>query len=139
MRLSAEQARERFAGARVARLATVDGTGAPHLVPITFAAVHDAILFAVDHKPKSTTELRRLHNIAVNPMVSVLADHYDEDWTALWWARADGLASVLGPAPEHPESLRALCAKYRHYDRRPPEGPLVRIEVSRWSGWSASE
>jgi len=86
---------ELFASARVARLATVDDTGAPHLVPIVFALVGDVIYSAVDDKPKRHRRLRRLVNVAHEPRVSVLADHYDDDWTRLWWVRADGTAAVL--------------------------------------------
>ncbi len=93
--MSPEEARRRFASARVARLATVSAQGRPHLVPCTFALDGDSIYVAVDHKPKTTTNLKRLRNIAANPNVAMLADHYDEDWQSLWWARADGVASVL--------------------------------------------
>ena len=76
----------RAAGAaRVARLATVSATGQPHLVPVTFAVDGDMIYTAVDHKPKTTTRLRRLANIAANPQVTLLADHYADDWDQLWW------------------------------------------------------
>jgi len=124
----------------VARLATVSAEGAPHIVPVTFAVEGDVIWTAVDHKPKRTTALRRLANIAANPRVALLADHYDEDWEALWWARADGTARVVEPAAE-PElraaAVRALAARYPPYRARPPAGALVVIAVERWSGWSA--
>ncbi|GAB3572291.1 TIGR03668 family PPOX class F420-dependent oxidoreductase [Amycolatopsis endophytica] len=131
MRLDGEEARSRFAAARVARLATVSADGQPHLVPVTFAVSGDGIVFAIDHKPKSTHALRRLANIAANPAVSFLADIYDEDWTRLWWVRADGVASIEEPGP-----VDALVAKYAQYAERPPEGPVVRTRVTRWSGWA---
>lgn len=133
MRLDPREARELFAAARVARLATVSPEGRPHLVPVTFAVSGEEIVFAVDHKPKSTTALRRLANIAANPAVSFLADAYDEDWTRLWWARADGTATVRESAPD---AVALLSAKYEQYARRPPEGPVVITRVTRWSGWS---
>src|SRR3954453_23472143 len=103
MRHDTQWARERFASARVARLATVSIDCSPHLVPITFAVVGTTTLItAVDSKAKSTTALRRLDNIGVNPFVSVLVDEYTEDWAQLWWARADGWARVL-PAVEVPD------------------------------------
>ena len=125
---------ELFAGARVARLATVDDTGAPHLVPIVFALVGDVIYSAVDDKPKRHRRLRRLVNVAHEPRVSVLADHYDDDWTRLWWVRADGTAAVL---PDSGDGLAALAARYPQYTAVPPAGPFLRIEVHRWSCWSA--
>ncbi|WGL53516.1 TIGR03668 family PPOX class F420-dependent oxidoreductase [Nocardioides sp. BP30] len=125
----------RFAAAKVARLATVSSTGEPHLVPIVFAAVGSTILTAVDHKPKSTTRLRRLANIEASPAVSLLVDEYAEDWSQLWWARADGLATVVAVAPEH--LLEALVTRYDQYAGNAPAGPFVVVEVARWSGWSA--
>lgn len=119
---------ELFGTARVARLAT---TG-PHLVPIVFALVGDVIHTAVDGKPKRSRALRRLANIAADPRVSVLADHYDEDWSRLWWVRADGIARVLDDSPA---GLTALTSKYVQYQEAPPAGPFVEIKVERWSAW----
>jgi PPOX class probable F420-dependent enzyme len=139
--VTADEARRRFAGARVARLATAGADAVPHLVPIVFAVAGDAVYSAVDAKPKRTTALRRLANVRANPRVALLADHYDDgDWTALWWVRADGAARVLAPAD--PEALRAvelLAARYAQYRTAPPSGPVLTVAVDRWSGWSASE
>lgn len=94
------------------------------------------IYTAVDAKPKSTTDLRRLRNIGANPNVCVLADHYDADWTQLWWVRADGQASILDdPAAAAPIGL--LTARYAQYRDTPPPGPVIAIHVERWTGWSA--
>jgi PPOX class probable F420-dependent enzyme len=132
------QARQRFAAAWVARLATADAEGRPHLVPITFVVVDDMIFSAVDDKPKTTTALRRLANIAANPRVAVLVDHYDDDWAALWWVRADGTGRVLDPRePEAVAAIDRLVARYVQYRRRPPSGPVLAITVERWSHWSA--
>ena len=136
MRRDATWAHERFAAARVARLATVSGVGTPHLVPITFVLVGTTILSAVDAKPKSTATLRRLDNIAANPFVSVLVDDYDDDWTQLWWARADGWARVQ-PVEDVPD-FDALVARYPQYSEDPPVGPVIVIVVDHWSGWSAT-
>lgn len=136
--MTAAEARERFATARVARLASVDADGRPHLVPITFALLDspDAIVFAVDHKPKRTQALKRIANIASNPSVCVLADGYSEEWSELWWARADGVARVLDSLST--EMLAALLQRYEPYRNRPPDGSGVIVEVRRWSGWSAT-
>lgn len=136
--MSPRAARERFAAARVARLATADAAGVPHLVPIAFAVAGDVVYTAVDAKPKRTTALRRLANIAANPRVALLVDHYDEDWAELWWARADGTARVLDAAdPEARAALGRLAARSRPYRDAPPPGPVVAVDVARWSGWSA--
>jgi PPOX class probable F420-dependent enzyme len=132
----AAAARALFATARVARLASVTSDGRPHVVPIVFALQDDTIHCAVDHKPKRTQRLRRLANIAGDPRVSVLADHYDEDWSSLWWVRADGIARIVEPdRPEHEQSIFLLAARYSQYAGRPPAGPAIVIEVARWSGW----
>lgn len=134
MRMTAAQARQRFSGQRVARFASVSADGEPHLVPVTFAVLGDRIVFVVDDKPKTTTRLRRLDNIRANPRVCLLADVYDDDWSRLWWARADGIATI---ADEDPEALGALAARYPHYVQHPPGGPFVSIAVRTWSGWTA--
>ncbi|WP_290051093.1 TIGR03668 family PPOX class F420-dependent oxidoreductase [Amycolatopsis solani] len=133
--MTPEEARSRFAAARVARLATVSAAGVPHLVPVTFAVRGESVVFAVDHKPKSTTSLRRLRNIAENPAVCFLADGYDEDWSRLWWARADGTARVLPPGAE---PVSWLVAKYAQYRERPPEHAVVVTSVHTWRGWTGS-
>lgn len=136
--MGTDEARRRFGAAAVARLASVDAAGVPHLVPITFAVLGETIYSAVDRKPKRTRALRRLANIAANPRVAVLADHYEDDWERLWWVRADGSARVLDAASaEAREALGALAARYERYRAQAPPGPVVAIDVERWTGWSA--
>jgi PPOX class probable F420-dependent enzyme len=134
--LSQDQAQRRFAGARVARLATANAMSTPHLVPVTFAIHDDVVVFAVDHKPKTTMSLKRLRNIEENPQVSLLADEYDEDWTHLWWVRADGVARVLHEGEERRRPLEWLCDKYPQYREKVPVGPVVWVKVRTWRGWS---
>src|SRR5881296_3758254 len=98
--MDATAMRRHIADAAVARLATADAHGKPHVVPISFALDDDTLYFAVDTKPKRTADLKRLRNIAANPAVSVLFDHYEDDWSRLWWVRADGTARVIGDGPE---------------------------------------
>lgn len=78
--------RERVAAARVGRLATLDAEGRPHLVPICFVLERETLYSAIDEKPKRSKRLKRLENIRRHPEVTVLVDHYEEDWTRLWWA-----------------------------------------------------
>jgi PPOX class probable F420-dependent enzyme len=139
MDVDAAAARELFASARVARLATVGADGRPHLVPITFAVDGDCVYTAVDHKPKGTDRLRRLANVAAEPRVSLLADHYDDqDWSALWWARADGAGRIAWPGEEeHEAAVAFLGGRYRQYRCQPPAGPAIVISVSKWRGWRA--
>lgn len=136
MRLNEAQARERFASSRVARLATVTPEGRPHLVPIVFAVAGDTVYTAVDAKPKSTTALRRLANIDANPEVAVLADFYDEDWTRLWWVRAEAVAAIV-TGERARIGIAQLTVRYPVYRDEPPPGSVLALEVTRWSGWSA--
>ncbi len=132
------EARERFAAARVARLATADAGGRPHLVPVVFAVDDDRIYSAVDAKPKRTTALRRLRNVAENPLVALLVDHYDDaDWSALWWVRAEGRGRVLGMDEE--EARRATDLLRARYPQQRVVGAVLAVDVERWSGWSGSE
>jgi PPOX class probable F420-dependent enzyme len=138
VRLSDDDSRQRFGGAQVARLATMSAEGQPHIVPITFAVDRDVIYTAVDSKPKSTPRLRRLSNIRANPRVAVLADHYDEDWSALWWVRADGMAAILDSWAEMAAPAGLLAGRYAQYRDNPPGGPVIAIRVARWTGWAAA-
>jgi PPOX class probable F420-dependent enzyme len=148
-----EQARQRFAAAQVARLATADADGRPHIIPMVFALAGgwdagaeagqrrsgERVYSAVDAKLKRSTALRRLANIAVNPRVAVLVDHYEDDWHALWWVRADGMGRILdAEEPEGREAIARLVARYPQYREQPPSGPVVAIDITRWSGWSAA-
>ena len=133
-------AHERFGAARVARLATVSEAGSPHLVPVVFALVGGNVWIVIDAKPKSTRRLKRLANIAAHPSVSLLVDHYEDDWHQLWWVRADGVATVLPiDAPEAGSGLSALHAKYEQYQADPPDGPLIRIAIATWRSWAADD
>ena len=137
--MTAEEARRRFAAARVARLATADAGGRPHVVPVVFAVAGDVVYHAVDAKPKRTRALRRLANLEANPRAALLADAYDEDWTRLWWVRAEGTARILDAAGEEGRAAVArLAERYAPYRDDQPAGPVIAVDVTRWSGWAAS-
>jgi len=138
MRLSSSEARARFASSRVARLASVRPDGAPHVVPIVFALDGNVLYSVVDAKPKRTTSLQRLANVTAEPRVGVLADEYAEDWTQLWWARGDGRAQIAADASERAAALELLRARYPQYRTVSTDGPLLRIDIDTWTGWSAS-
>ena len=129
---------ERFAAARVARLATVDADGQPHLVPIVFVVAGERLYTVVDGKPKRTTALRRLANVAANPKVSVLVDHYADDWRELWWVRADGTARIVPiDSAEGRTALTLLTESYPQYAETVPPGPVLAIDIARWVSWTA--
>jgi PPOX class probable F420-dependent enzyme len=133
--VTGDEARRRFASAEVARLATADASARPHLVPIAFVLDGDRVYSAVDAKPKRTTALRRLANVRENPAVALLVDHYEDDWDALWWVRADGLGRVLDPDAE--EARRAIALLRARYPQQRATGAVLAVDVERWSGWSA--
>jgi PPOX class probable F420-dependent enzyme len=136
MGLDTDEARTRLLESRVARLATVSLAGEPHMVPITFALVGDGLFFVVDHKPKNTMDLRRLRNIRENDRVSVLADHYSDDWDTLWWVRADGNAEIWEDGPRRAAAVEVLAQKYPQYREHVPRGPVVAITIVALTGWS---
>ena len=130
-----------FAQSPVAMLATVGPDGAPHVVPVVFAINTDreppVVYTAVDAKRKSTKRLQRLTNIEANPRVSMLVDNYDEDWTQLWWVRADGVAEIHHSGDEMASGYALLRSKYVQYQRLALDGPVVTVTVARWSAWQA--
>jgi len=138
LKLDDAEARRRLGAVPVARLATVTAAGRPHIVPFTFAIDGNRIVSAVDAKPKTTNQLKRLRNISANPWVAVLADQYAADWAQLWWVRADGRAVILDGPAEMAEPLRSLARRYPQYRSNPPAGPVISIVVDRWTGWAAT-
>ena len=124
---------------RVARLATLDAAGKPHLVPLVFAIDGDRIYSAVDYKPKRTHLLKRIRNIAVNPAVALLVDHYEDDWARLWWVRVDGTGEVVETGPDWERAIAVLADKYPQYRGNPPDGSAIIISIDRLSGWAADE
>jgi PPOX class probable F420-dependent enzyme len=128
--------RRRFASSPVARLATVRPDGRPHIVPVVFVLVGDVVFTAVDAKPKKSSRLQRLVNVESEPRCSLIVDHYEDDWSRLWWVRADGEAAVVEPAAAA-QGLAALVERHAQYGEVAPTGPLLAVRVTRWSGWSA--
>jgi PPOX class probable F420-dependent enzyme len=121
----------------VARLATVDPDGRAHLVPIVFAVEGDTLYSAVDRKPKRSRRLRRIDNARARPDVTVLVDHYDDDWTGLWWIRLRGRARVLDEGEERERALALLRGKYEQYRDEPPDGPVLAVDVTDVREWTA--
>ena len=138
--MTPDEARATFAASRVARLATVRTDGRPRIVPLVHAVDGDTVYSAVDHKPKRTVSLGRLEDVRAHPQVALLVDHYDEDWSQLWWVRADGLGRVLDPADDEARhAVGLLLGRYEQYAGHVPAAQVLAVEVSRWSGWSAAD
>jgi len=127
----------RLTGARVARLATIDPDGRPHLVPIVFALEGDTLYSAVDRKPKRSTRLRRIENARARPDVTILVDHYEEDWGRLWWIRLRGRGRVLDDGEERERALELLREKYPQYWAEPPDGAVLAVDVSEVREWKS--
>jgi PPOX class probable F420-dependent enzyme len=130
--------RRRVAASFVAHLATSGEDGRPHIVPICYALDNQSLYFAVDFKPKRTTDLKRLRNIAAHPAVSILVDHYEDDWDKLWWVRMDGNARAVKDGYEVQKAVDLLALRYAQYRGRQIVGPVVAVLIERMSGWSAS-
>jgi PPOX class probable F420-dependent enzyme len=128
----------RLAAARIARLATTDPDGRPHLVPIVFALEGATLYSAVDHKPKRSRTLRRIENARARPQVTVLVDNYEEDWERLWWMRLRGTARVLDDGEERDRAIALLADKYPQYRGAPPDGPVLAVDIGEVRTWSAA-
>jgi PPOX class probable F420-dependent enzyme len=127
----------RLGAARVARLATTDADGRPHLVPIVFVIDGETLYSAVDRKPKRSQKLRRIENARARPHVTILVDHYDEDWSRLWWIRLRGQARVLDDGDERERALALLREKYSQYRDEPPDGPVLAVDVTDVREWAS--
>jgi PPOX class probable F420-dependent enzyme len=134
--VDADEMRRRAGEARVARMATVDSEGRPHVVPLVFAIDGDILYSSVDEKPKASRDLRRIRNLRANPVAEVVVDHYEEDWERIWWVRLRGRADVLEDGPERERGLDLLARKYPQYVDLPPQGAVIAVRIDRWRGWS---
>jgi coenzyme F420-0:L-glutamate ligase/coenzyme F420-1:gamma-L-glutamate ligase len=131
---------EFIAGARIARLATADASGAPHNVPLCYWFDGERIYFAIDEKPKRQTgmRLKRMRNIVENPRVALLIDRYEEDWAQLGFVMIRGIARVVEDPQEYMAALRHLREKYLQYrgmTLSPEKNPIVKIEPHRVNVW----
>ena len=125
-------------GQRVVRLATADADGRPHVIPICFVTAGATVYFTIDEKPKrrSGAPLKRIANMRENPMVALVADHYDDDWSKLGWVMVQGRAEVLDSGDEHDRAQARLRARYRQLDDMRIEGlPVVAIRIQHASSW----
>ncbi|MCY3567094.1 MAG: TIGR03668 family PPOX class F420-dependent oxidoreductase [Chloroflexi bacterium] len=138
-----DEVRPQLDSARHGYLSTASADAEPHLQPVVFQVVGEAVYIAIDEKPKTTLRLRRLTNIEENPRFALLVDRYDDDWSRLWWILLRGPADVLWPsewdANESAAAVAALRAKYPQYESMGmEERPLLRLRPDRVTRWSAS-
>jgi PPOX class probable F420-dependent enzyme len=128
-------ARRRVHSARIARLGTVTENGRAHVVPCCFVLLGDVVYTAVDAKPKSTLALRRIANIVARHSACLLIDHYEEDWSSLWWVRLDGTGRLVDSEDESYAAKRALAEKYSQYRDLAIPGPVIGLDVETWRSW----
>ena len=127
---------------RVARLATVDASGQPAVIPIVFAFDGAALFTPLDAKPKrvAADQLQRVRNISANPSVAVIIDSYSEDWRRLAWVHVRGQARIINNGDEYNAGIALLGAKYPQYEQMPLAGrPLIMIEPTGIRSWRASD
>jgi PPOX class probable F420-dependent enzyme len=134
-----EEMRRRVGIARVGHLATIDPDGRPNVVPFVFVLDGDTLYSSVDEKPKRTRRLRRLENLRRDPRFTVLVDHYDEDWPAVWWVRLKGEGRVIEEGEERERAIRLLGEKYHQYEGEAPQGAVIALDVEHWRGWAYTE
>lgn len=127
--------RQRLTRAKVGHLATASADGRPHIVPCCFVTSDTTVYSAVDAKPKSTHRLQRIRNLEANPLVSLLVDHYEDDWAELWWVRVDGVARVLDRGDDYTAALDLLERKYAQYRETRPPGPVIVFNIEQWRSW----
>lgn len=123
---------------RVGHLATVDASAAPHVVPVCFALMGDTLYIAIDGKPKRdrTRPLKRLSNIAANPQVAIVVDHYDEDWRRLGWVMLRGRADILASGEAHARAQALVRSRYPQLVAMPIESlPVIAIRIERVTSW----
>ena len=123
--------------APVAVLGTILPDGRPHLVPVTFAAVDEELVTAVDWKPKTGRKLQRITNVEIDPRATLLIHHYADDWEELWWVRVDATARIHEQGPDRDRAISALVAKYQQYREGPPEGAVIALTPKKVSSWAA--
>jgi PPOX class probable F420-dependent enzyme len=139
--MDSDEAWDRVRAARVGRMATVRPSNRPHVIPFVFVLVEhgdDRVAYwAVDHKPKRSTDLQRIRNLQANPAVEFVVDGYEEDWDRLWWVRCSGTARMVDDHVERRDALRVLGDKYPQYALEPPDGPVVAIDIETREGWES--
>ncbi|MEX1158519.1 MAG: TIGR03668 family PPOX class F420-dependent oxidoreductase [Thermomicrobiales bacterium] len=127
--------------ARIGHLATASAAAEPHVIPICFVLVGDALYIAIDEKPKSGRRLLRLRNIVATGRAALVVDRYDEDWTQLAWVLARGPARIITRSDaRHAPALSALRDKYSQYRAMAlEEAEMIELRPERWSVWRADD
>src|SRR5258708_4622610 len=132
-----ERQRRFLEASRVGHLATADAKGAPHLIPVCYAADVETLYITVDEKPKRRDiPLKRVRNILDNPQAAFVVDRYDEDWSRLGWVMLRGSAEILDAGPEHDRAQALIVARYKQLKPlRSPHLPVIALRIARATDW----
>ena len=123
---------------RVARFATAEPSGQPHVVPICYAVSDNSMYFTIDEKPKQLTDkpLKRIRNLQTNPHVALVVDRYEEDWAQLGWVMIQGEAALLGDGEEHKQAQQLLKVRYPQlYRMQISDLPVIAVRITRVISW----
>jgi PPOX class probable F420-dependent enzyme len=131
-------ARALLESSRVARLGIADDEGAPRVLPVTYAVLHNTIVTAIDHKRKEVPaeRLARVRWLRARPRAALTVDRYDDDWSQLQWVQALGPITILETA-DAPKAIAALTERYDTYRDKPPGGPVLSLAPNRVLWWRA--
>ena len=133
-----DQARDFLNNNRVARFATAEHGGQPHVVPICYAVYDNSVYFTIDEKPKQLTNkpLKRIRNLQINPHVALVVDRYDDDWTQLGWVMVQGEAALLDDGEEHKKAQRLLKARYPQlHGMQINDLPVIAVRIKNVVSW----
>ena len=133
-----DQARGFLNSHRVARFATAEHGGQPHVVPICYAVYDNSVYFTIDEKPKQLRDkpLKRIRNLQINPHVALVVDRYEEDWTQLGWVMVQGEAALLDDGEEHTKAQRLLKVRYPQlHGMQISDLPVIAVRIKHVVSW----
>ena len=135
-----DEQQEFLEAARVARFASADRTGQPHVLPVCFALLDNAVCFTIDEKPKKQPgkQLKRLRNLMENPKAALVVDHYEEDWSRLGWVMIQGRADILEAGDTHDRAQSRLRERYPQLRTMLIDAlPVITIRIDHVSSWGS--
>ncbi len=122
----------------VARLATADRHGLPHVIPVCFVVIAGTLYIQIDQKPKQspTRPLKRIRNLEDNPNVTIIVDRYDDDWSKLAWVMLRGTAEILSGNEEYRAAQQELVSRYPQYQMMNlSDLPIIAVRITRVTEW----
>ena len=139
MRLAEDVARARLAAHDHGILCTVHAERGVDAVPVAYAVDDGGFVgVPVDRvKPKSSSRLQRERNLEADPRATLLVEHWDsDDWSQLWWVRAELRRHTETDASRAAELAARLAGRYPQYRHQPFDRVLV-LQIVGVTGWAA--